>query len=380
MSILEKKSDDELDGLSLELQEEKRDKLNFVDNSDDHQKSYISQFEKFSNQIDYMNKFFSSNGNFYQVEEGIIFKDKKYELSMSKAKINEYYEMFNDLVDIYLKLKFLGKYLSQLNNFDLSKKEIELNLVPKQIGNFAAGYGNGFITALPLILKPNENTHLGNGAETYFASEASSFFHELLFILLDKIKPAEDYETKYRKSRDIKFCWHSLYSLVKEIKNGYHSITVKIDENKDSFMKELNSFIEKTDKELRKIELIQRARKKSKEKFENVGYVYVLSNKAYPKIYKIGSTYSLPEERAEELTGTGHLMPFKVESQIKIKSAEYYEKKIHSILSSYRVKQNREFFELDLDKIKFCLKEINKITNKGEKKLSLAELKKEISL
>ena len=26
---------------------------------------------------------------------------------MSKAKINEYYEMFNDLVDIYLKLKFL---------------------------------------------------------------------------------------------------------------------------------------------------------------------------------------------------------------------------------------------------------------------------------
>ena len=69
-----------------------------------------------------MNKFFSSNGNFYQVEEGIIFKDKKYELSMSKAKINEYYEMFNDLVDIYLKLKFLGKYLSQLNNFDLSKR------------------------------------------------------------------------------------------------------------------------------------------------------------------------------------------------------------------------------------------------------------------
>ena len=50
MSILEKKSDEELDGLSLELQEEKRDKLNFVDNSDDHQKSYISQFEKFSNQ------------------------------------------------------------------------------------------------------------------------------------------------------------------------------------------------------------------------------------------------------------------------------------------------------------------------------------------
>ena len=118
-------------------------------------------------------------------------------------------------------------------------------------------------------------------------------------------------------------------------------------------MKELNSFIEKTDKELRKIELIQRARKKGKEKIENIGYVYVLSNKAYPKIYKIGSTYGLPEERAEELTGTGHLMPFKVEAQIKIRSAEYYEKKIHSILGNYRVKQNREFL-LDLPTSTFC--------------------------
>ena len=74
MNSLEKKSDVELNDLFLELQKEKRDKLNFVDNSKDHQKSYISQFDKFSNQIDYMNKFFSSNGNFYQVEEGIIFK------------------------------------------------------------------------------------------------------------------------------------------------------------------------------------------------------------------------------------------------------------------------------------------------------------------
>ena len=129
----------------------------------------------------------------------------------------------------------------------------------------------------------------------------------------------------------------------------------------------------------RQLELILRGRKKEKEKNDNFGYIYVLSNKAYPNIYKIGSTYNNVDARAEELTGTGHLMPFKVESQIKIKSAEYYEKKIHSILSSYRVKQNREFFELDLDKIKSCLNDLSKITDKGEKKLSLAELKKEIS-
>lgn len=129
----------------------------------------------------------------------------------------------------------------------------------------------------------------------------------------------------------------------------------------------------------RQLELILRGREKEKEKNDNFGYIYVLSNKAYPNIYKIGSTYNNVDARAEELTGTGHLTPFKVEAQIKIKSAEYYEKKIHSILSNYRVKQNREFFEIDLDKIKSCLNDLSKITDKGEEKLSLAKLKKEIS-
>ena len=66
--------------------------------------------------------------------------------------------------------------------------------------------------------------------------------------------------------------------------------------------------------------------------------------------------------------------------KIKIKSAEYYEKKIHSILNSYRVKQNREFFEIDLDKVKSCLNDLSRITDKGEKKLSLTDLKKGIVL
>ena len=62
-------------------------------------------------------------------------------------------------------------------------------------------------------------------------------------------------------------------------------------------------------------------------------------------IYKIGSTYGLPDERAEELTGTGHLYPFKVEFFIEITDAEYYEKLIHRALNKYRVNKNREFFE-----------------------------------
>ena len=131
----------------------------------------------------------------------------------------------------------------------------------------------------------------------------------------------------------------------------------------------------------RRIELILRGRKKEKEKTENVGYVYVLSNKSLPpNTYKIGSTYKLPEERAEQLSGTAHLTPFKVAAKIKIQSAEYYEKSIHELLKDYRVKEGREFFKLDLKKIKDCLKQVSELSDKGKEKLTLSDLKKRIKI
>ena len=134
--------------------------------------------------------------------------------------------------------------------------------------------------------------------------------------------------------------------------------------------------LEITEKILRRIELTIRAKKKGKEKMINVGYVYVLSNEAYPNIYKIGSTYGLPEERAEELTGTGHLTPFKVVAHIKIKNAEYNEKLIHRFFKKDRVKKGREFFKINLKEIKDILKKVNKMSDKGKIKISLSDLNK----
>jgi hypothetical protein len=149
---------------------------------------------------------------------------------------------------------------------------------------------------------------------------------------------------------------------------------------KDYLNKKLNNFKEFNDKILRKIELLLRSKAKQKEKIENVGYVYVLSNEAYPGVYKIGSTYGLVEERAEELTGTGHLHPFVPEFSIKIESAEYFEKTTHSLFKEYRVKQGREFFKMELKIIKTALKQIKTITNEGKIKFKTGELKKKIGL
>ena len=131
----------------------------------------------------------------------------------------------------------------------------------------------------------------------------------------------------------------------------------------------------------RKYELLVRQTKKRVGKEENIGTIYIMSNESLPKdTYKIGSTYGLAEERAEELTGTGHLNPFIVVGEIKIQSAEYYEKLIHKLLDDYRVKKGREFFKLDLGKIKECLEQVSEISRKGEDKITLSELKKEIKL
>ena len=132
---------------------------------------------------------------------------------------------------------------------------------------------------------------------------------------------------------------------------------------------------------LRKRELLLRSRKKGKEKMENVGHIYVLSNKSLPpNTYKIGSTYGLPDERAEELTGTGHLTPFKVAYSVKIQRAEYYEKNIHKLLNKWRVKQDREFFELELDKIKDCLNHVLDLSEGGENKIEYKTLENKVKI
>tara|TARA_B100000787_G_scaffold164339_1_gene146935 strand:+ start:146 stop:1426 length:1281 start_codon:yes stop_codon:yes gene_type:complete len=127
---------------------------------------------------------------------------------------------------------------------------------------------------------------------------------------------------------------------------------------------------------LRKIELSSRKKMKQKEKKENFGYVYVLKSIGYPGMYKIGSTYGLAEERAEELSGTNVPDPWIVAAKIKILDALYYEKQAHKVLAKYRYKKGREFFKVDLSIIKECLKNITEISDKGRKKVSLSVLKK----
>ncbi|WP_315922914.1 GIY-YIG nuclease family protein [Mesorhizobium sp. SP-1A] len=79
------------------------------------------------------------------------------------------------------------------------------------------------------------------------------------------------------------------------------------------------------------------------------GYVYILSNPTMPGIVKIGKTVRTPEARLKELnSATGVAMPFKLETVVETKNPSLTERIIHEHLSSRRINQRREFFEVSV--------------------------------
>ncbi len=74
------------------------------------------------------------------------------------------------------------------------------------------------------------------------------------------------------------------------------------------------------------------------------GYVYIFTNRSMPGIVKIGKSTD-PSFRARGLFTTGVPVPFKVYATLQTAKYDAAESTIHDILSSKRVRDNREFFK-----------------------------------
>lgn len=85
-------------------------------------------------------------------------------------------------------------------------------------------------------------------------------------------------------------------------------------------------------------------------KFENPGYVYILSNESLPNVLKIGYTQNSPYQRQSELYTTGLPTPFVVEKFFFVEDACVCEELIHIRLNRSRVNSDREFFKVEVDK------------------------------
>ena len=78
------------------------------------------------------------------------------------------------------------------------------------------------------------------------------------------------------------------------------------------------------------------------------GQIYILSTRENREILKIGYTERSVEDRVKEInSSTGVVVPFGVRAVWNVANAPELEKKIHDLLQPFRIRSDREFFNLD---------------------------------
>ena len=76
--------------------------------------------------------------------------------------------------------------------------------------------------------------------------------------------------------------------------------------------------------------------------------MYILSSRENPKFLKIGYTERRVEDRVKEInSGTGVMTPFGVRAVWSVEKASEMEMLIHKELDKFRIRQDREFFNID---------------------------------
>ena len=78
------------------------------------------------------------------------------------------------------------------------------------------------------------------------------------------------------------------------------------------------------------------------------GFIYVASNESMEGLLKIGRSKNHPDQRMQELAGTGVPTPFHLAYIALVEDHEAAELQLHQLFNESRVSQNREFFKLDV--------------------------------
>lgn len=111
--------------------------------------------------------------------------------------------------------------------------------------------------------------------------------------------------------------------------------------------------------------------------------IYILTNEAMPGYVKIGRTSDLKERLRSLSRPSGVPLPFEVYYASEVEDSQKDELWLHSIFSDRRVRDEREFFKVDPERVVSALKRIEKkdVTPKSLQESlggSTAEEKKEV--
>jgi len=100
------------------------------------------------------------------------------------------------------------------------------------------------------------------------------------------------------------------------------------------------------------------------------GWIYVLSTRDKPRILKIGMTERSVAERVGEInSATGVLIPFSARRVFRVRNAVSAERDIHRMLDEFRIRSDREFFEMSFQQaahmIESYLEEARQVARKS---------------
>ena len=104
--------------------------------------------------------------------------------------------------------------------------------------------------------------------------------------------------------------------------------------------------------------------------------VYVLINEAMPGYTKLGRTSNL-EKRIRNLDNTAVPLPFECFYAARVNDAAFVERQLHDAFDDHRVRSNREFFQIDPERLASALRiaEIEDVTPRDDVVESEEDLK-----
>lgn len=85
------------------------------------------------------------------------------------------------------------------------------------------------------------------------------------------------------------------------------------------------------------------------------GIIYILINEAMPGYTKVGKTSTSIEQRMRELDTTGVPLPFECYFAGRVADMDAAEKHLHNAFDDRRVRQRREFFQVDPERMRSAL-------------------------
>ena len=88
--------------------------------------------------------------------------------------------------------------------------------------------------------------------------------------------------------------------------------------------------------------------------------IYILTNEAMPGYVKIGMTNNSVLDRLKQLDRTNIPMPFECYYACEVGNAHEEERWLHSIFSDRRVRDEREFFKIDPERVVAAVRRVQK--------------------